>query len=244
MSRLLILFLLLLNVLFTFLMRNLIRFAQRIRHDPVHLDRFAPVMTPRRGVSTMIVIGDSRAEAWRIPYISNLQIINRGIGGESTKQVLHRVERHVLSLQPDIVLIQVGVNDLWRLGVFDSAERTQIIHNVQQAIQQLVCRVSGQSQVILTTIIPLGNPPIWEKLWGSAETSRAIAAINQYVHTLASDTVIIFDTAPILTSDGETVAKRFQADYLHLNQAGYEQLNEQLMPLVETVLLKEKRSRE
>ncbi len=44
---------------------------------------------------------------------AELEILNRGVGGERTQDLLARVERDVVAEKPDIVFLQVGVNDVW-----------------------------------------------------------------------------------------------------------------------------------
>lgn len=40
-----------------------------------------------------------------------LTVVNQGIGGERTDQVLHRLEKDILSLRPDLVTVMYGTND-------------------------------------------------------------------------------------------------------------------------------------
>ena len=40
-------------------------------------------------------------------------ILNRGVGGDRTEQLLARVQTDVVSEQPDAVILQVGINDAW-----------------------------------------------------------------------------------------------------------------------------------
>ena len=43
-----------------------------------------------------------------------LTIENRGIGGDSTRDLKWRWNRDCIALEPDIVSIMIGINDLWR----------------------------------------------------------------------------------------------------------------------------------
>jgi lysophospholipase L1-like esterase len=55
----------------------------------------------------------------------NLSIENRGIGGDSTRDLMDRWQEDCLDLNPDIVSIMIGINDLWRKygDSIDSLER-------------------------------------------------------------------------------------------------------------------------
>ena len=49
----------------------------------------------------------------RYPHL-NLNIINRGIGGNTIRDLKIRWERDCIGLKPDVLSILIGINDLWR----------------------------------------------------------------------------------------------------------------------------------
>ncbi len=53
-----------------------------------------------------------------------LRIINKGIGGNRTTDILNRMEQDHLSFKPDVISIMIGINDVWRR--FDSPDTVQI----------------------------------------------------------------------------------------------------------------------
>lgn len=44
----------------------------------------------------------------------HITTINSGIGGETSKDILKRIDRDVLSFNPDLVIITIGGNDTWK----------------------------------------------------------------------------------------------------------------------------------
>ena len=40
------------------------------------------------------------------------QVINAGVGGNTTKDLLVRIDRDVIDLNPDLVIVMVGTNDM------------------------------------------------------------------------------------------------------------------------------------
>ncbi len=46
------------------------------------------------------------------------EILNRGVGGDRTAELLARVQTDVLDEHPDVVALQVGVNDVWHRFLF------------------------------------------------------------------------------------------------------------------------------
>ena len=86
--------------------------------------------------------------------------------------------------------------------------------------------------VVLTTVFPLGKVPIEYRLFWSDEVALAVDEVNAFTHSLEGEGVIIFDAFSIL-ADGEGMLRaEFSHDFLHLNPAGYQALNNQLTPLL------------
>ncbi len=44
---------------------------------------------------------------------AELEILNRGVGGDRTAELLARVQKDVVAEKPDIVVLAIGVNDVW-----------------------------------------------------------------------------------------------------------------------------------
>ncbi len=42
-----------------------------------------------------------------------LEFVNRGVGGDRTAELLARVDEDVVAERPDVVVLQVGINDVW-----------------------------------------------------------------------------------------------------------------------------------
>ena len=50
-----------------------------------------------------------------ISFQCDIEIINKGIGGNNTRDLISRVEKDVISEKPDIVIMMVGTNDMFWL---------------------------------------------------------------------------------------------------------------------------------
>jgi len=177
----------------------------------------------------VLFLGDSRAAAWPAPAQSDdFTFVNRGISAQTTAQVLRRYPYHVQGLEPDTVVLEVGINDLKAIPLFPG-QRAAIVAECKANIQQIVALSTGQgARVILATIFPLGRIPPQRRPFWSDEVAPAIAEVNRYLATLASDDVQLFDAAAILSNRQGTVDPRYSHDFLHLNRAGYDALNREL----------------
>ncbi len=181
----------------------------------------------------VIFFGDSRALAWIPPTeFDDFIFFNRGISGQTTVQVLGRLNQHIKLLSPDIMIIQVGVNDLKNIQLFPEKKEI-IISECKSNIEQIV-RQSRQlgAVVILTTIFPIAEVPLERKFVWSPDVVIGIKEVNDFIYSLENEDVIIFDTADILVNQEGKVREEYSRDFLHLNRAGYKALNEKLMPIL------------
>ena len=193
--------------------------------DPLGLSSY-PSSAEQTQQPVIVFYGDSRAETWPAPdQIKNATIINRGIGGQTTAQVLGRFQQHVASLKPKIIVIQVGVNDLKAIPLFPE-QKEMIIRNCQTNIGQIVKNsLDTGAKVVVTTIFPLGKLPIDRRPFWSDDVAIAINDVNDYIKTLAGDRVIVFDSSQVLANSQGIVDPKYSQDFLHINSEGYAALN-------------------
>lgn len=94
--------------------------AARRAADPNQTARYASdnSKVPAPGKDPRIVFtGDSITERWRLnEYFPGQDLINRGISGQTSTQILARFEQDVVALHPKAVVILAGTNDL-ALGI-------------------------------------------------------------------------------------------------------------------------------
>ena len=146
------------------------------RLDPLGLSTYAsePSEQVEADQQTAVFLGDSRAVQWPSPQHESIQFLNRGIGAQTTAQVLHRHPAHVSPLKADFVIIQVGINDLKTLRLFPNSQE-QIIHQTKENITQLAALAATDgSQVILTSVIPVRDVRPRRRPFWSPRTETAV----------------------------------------------------------------------
>ncbi|HKP63958.1 MAG TPA: GDSL-type esterase/lipase family protein [Polyangiales bacterium] len=231
--RLLIACSLALNALLAFGVLHFMRAEQALRIDPFELDHWAadPLSPqPPAGLRRVIIFGDSRARQWLKPTAADgFEFVNRGVGLQTSAQVLGRFDRDLKRLSPSVVVLQLGVNDL-KASATETASEQQILRRCQDNIAQLVQRSVGLgAHVVLSTIFSLGGLPWLRALYIPSETSQRVQYVNQFVRGLGSPHVSILDTQRILDDVHGSVRSEYRSDFLHLNAAGYDALNLELM---------------
>jgi lysophospholipase L1-like esterase len=210
------------------------RELNQTRLDPLGLDHYPINSSPEVSSSQSRIVfwGDSRAASWSPPDTRQYKFINRGINGQTSSQTSQRFAEHIRSLKPDIVIIQVGINDLKTIALFPE-RKAEIIANCQANIKRMVddSRKLG-AVVIITTVFPVGEVSLERKLLWSDQINPAIKEVNAYIETLAEEKTIVFDAFAVLADEQGMVLKQYRADELHLNEKGYAALNQKLLPIL------------
>ncbi len=187
-----------------------------------------------RAARRVVFYGDSRAAQWPAPRIERYEFINRGIGAQTSAQVLGRFAAHIAPLKPDVLVVQVCINDLKAIGIFAEQEAA-IIEQCKQHLRGIVAaaRANGIRQIVLTTVFPTtGDVPVARRMVWSGRIDIAANALNEDVRTWSASDVVILDAAQLLSNDAGQLRRDYSVDLLHLNEAGYRVLNEALVKLL------------
>jgi lysophospholipase L1-like esterase len=204
------------------------------RLDPLGLSYYSDQrVSPDPERNRVVFFGDSRAADWPEPAsLDNFEFINRGIGAQTSAQAVERFEAHVTPLRPQVIVVQVCINDLKTIPLFPELQET-IVANCRRNIERMVAEARAlKARVILTTIFPPGELSFERRLFWSDEVTEAIEDVNRFMATLQAEDVIIFDAAAVLADDQGKVQKIYSRDSLHLTEAGYAVLNKELTPLL------------
>ncbi|MDM8557425.1 GDSL-type esterase/lipase family protein [Candidatus Parabeggiatoa sp. HSG14] len=183
---------------------------------------------PEKKQKRVVFFGDSRIAQWKnIPNLEKIEWINRGISGETTAQLRVRFEQDVLALNPDVVVLQLGINDLVTIGVVPRRENI-IVQQCQDNLKFFVeALVERNIEVILLSIIPPASPgiarlPVW-----SERIEKSVEKINQYWLDLTpTEQLHVVDTTKVLKNEQGQWHDNVNKDTLHLTRLGYRYLNQ------------------
>ena len=165
----------------------------------------------------IIFMGDSITEEWgRImpEFFSNKLYINRGIGGQTTPQMLIRFRQDVIDLNPEAVVILAGTNDI--AGNTGPSSVKMIIDNLMSMAEI----ASKQNiQVFMSSILPVFRYP-WNK--SIIEPFKKIAEINNFMKDFSNREKLVYvDYHSHMVDSRPGLKLELTTDEVHLNQAGY-----------------------
>jgi lysophospholipase L1-like esterase len=190
-------------------------------------------LPPRGQKLRVVLIGDSRIARWPTSALDDrVEVINRGIGGETLAQMAHRYERDAIALKPDVIFIQSGGNDLVAATFMDNGAGRAVVGQTAETLLRLTAEgAASGAQVLLTTIIPAARPellrlPVWNE-----SLRDDVAKVNSELRrsALPAKARLIDLSAALAGGDDRLLPDEFRLDAVHLNQAGYDRLTEFLL---------------
>jgi lysophospholipase L1-like esterase len=153
-----------------------------------------------------IFLGDSQIEQceWS-ELLPACRCANRGIGNESTKGLLLRLNALPESGHRKIIFLQIGVND-----VLAGAHSDEILKNYNQILENLISR---HYRVIPTLVFPLRYFP---------DKNEKISMLNSGIRDLAEKKHLDCIDLNSHFLEGNKLSKNYTTDGVHLNAAGYQ----------------------
>jgi platelet-activating factor acetylhydrolase IB subunit beta/gamma len=155
----------------------------------------------------LILLGDSLAQNWDTKMFQPLSVVNLGIAGDKTENVLWRLESTEWSkLRPRAVFIMLGTNNL------PDNNPCAIIAGLKKVIQR-VESTWPRAQIILLEITPRGQ--------GFLAYNESRIEINTAMHKVRDIETINVD-AEITCGREIEACPNYLPDNLHFSGAGYE----------------------
>ncbi|MGE0465633.1 MAG: GDSL-type esterase/lipase family protein [Steroidobacteraceae bacterium] len=189
------------------------------------------------GPRSLVILGASYAMGWGTPTLPGYdRVINRGVGGEETGDMLKRFAPDVVATKPDAVLIWGHVNNISRSSP-DKLEATKSAARAHYAAMLQQARAAG-IEVIFATEVPWTEPDGFLDIirgWiGSLRGKQSYAArvsghvheLNDYLRDLASrEGCRLLDFERVFANENGTRRNEFAADDgSHISDAGYQAL--------------------
>ncbi|UJR21410.1 hypothetical protein I4U23_024499 [Adineta vaga] len=140
---------------------------------------------------------------------TRMNLINRGFGGSTLKQCYQQFKRIILPLEPRILFIYAGENDI------SSGETSANIHLIFRQLISMIRRFFPSLPIAYISIKP--SPSRFDKIQQVNQTNYLIQNDIQTMHHVSY--IDIFNE--MLTADGKPRKELFIEDNLHMNEQGY-----------------------
>ncbi|HET6254509.1 MAG TPA: GDSL-type esterase/lipase family protein [Puia sp.] len=151
---------------------------------------------------------------------SDYDLIGAGIGGNKVYDLYLRMDDDVLALNPDIVFIFVGVNDVWHKALFATGTDAEKFEKFYTAIINKC--LDRHIRLYLVTPAVIGEKTDYTNQQdGDLNAySQIIRNLAQKFHTGLVDLREIFHTYELKNNPGNKESGILTVDRVHLNDAG------------------------
>ena len=171
---------------------------------------------PAEGDQRVVFMGNSITEGWPNAdpeYFANPSYINRGISGQTTPQMLLRFRADVIDLQPKVVIILAGTNDI--AGNTGPISLEEIRDNIISMSE--LAKANG-IVVIISSVLP-AHDYVWRP---GLEPNIKIPKLNAMLEEYASTNGIIYlDYFSAMVDDRNGLPSELAEDGVHPTIEGY-----------------------
>jgi lysophospholipase L1-like esterase len=216
------------------------QFNDRMLKDFPWLARFKEadlaLAAPAVGENRVVFMGDSITEGWHFdaPEIGfpGKPYINRGISGQTTPQMLDRFRQDVVKLQPKVVVILGGINDV--AGNTGPMTLEQTEDNLA-SMSELAA--ANHIRVVLCSVLPAFDFP-WHP---GLVPAPKVLALNQWIKAYAAEHGHVYvDYHAAMKDSRDGLPATLSYDGVHPLPAGYAVMK----PLVEAGIEKALKDRD
>jgi acyl-CoA thioesterase I len=178
----------------------------------------SPIEAPPHGSGDV----ESQYAYWLIKAQPDWDVRNRGVNGERSDQIRARFDRDVVSVQPALVVIVAGVNDIYQGRTAESVERQlQEMYDAARAARIVV---------IAGTILPFNT--------ATADQNARMRVVNAWIEDYAAQhaDILSCDTRAAVAAPDEPDCLASTPDGLHPSVEGYRSMARALEAAIRTAL--------
>ena len=197
--------------------------AQRLHHlltDWAGLTRYgsdnAELHAPKPGENRVVFFGDEITENWgkgEAQFFPGKPYLNRGIAQQTTPQMLVRFRQDVIDLQPKVVIIQAGTNDL--ASVTGPSTEGMMGENFMSMVE--LARLHD-IRVVLASVTPVCD---CFKNQTALRPQGKIISLNGWIKDYAAKSGSVYLNYYSALADGRNFKKELTVDGVLPNEEGY-----------------------
>lgn len=171
-----------------------------------------------------VFMGNSITELWAQydpEFFAKNNFVGRGISGQTTAEMLVRFRQDVIALNPRVVVIMAGINDIALNNGYIAHEN--ILGNI---VSMCELAKAHDIKVILCSVTPCAQFR-WRKELQPAEPIREL---NKMIRAYAEENKIYYlDYHSALTTEEGGLPEKWTFDGCHLNLECYRAINEPMV---------------
>ena len=194
---------------------------ERLFRDWAALNRYgsenSEIPPPAADENRVVFLGDQITEFWgrgSEQFFRGRPYFNRGIADQTTAQMLVRFRQDVISLQPRVVVIQGGGNDL--TGMFGVGTEGTIAENIRSMSE--LAKING-IKVVLASVTPVCD--CMAAVQTAVRPQGKIISLNGWIREYAAESGAVYLNYYAALVNGRDFKKELTIDGMLPNDAGY-----------------------
>ena len=176
----------------------------------------AELSAPTENEHRVVFMGNSITEGWSNAdpdFFTDHPYINRGISGQTTPQMVLRFQQDVVQLEPKIVVILAGTNDI--AGNTGPMTLEEIRDNMLSMVQ---LAKANNIFPIVCSVLPAYDYP-WRP---GLQPNIKIPKLNTMLQKMADEQGVLYlDYFSAMADDRNGLPKALTTDEVHLTKEGY-----------------------
>jgi len=202
-------------------------FGQLLRYREAN----AALPAPAPGEDRVVFFGDSITDIWKLAdYFPGKPYVNRGIGGQTTPQMLVRFRQDVIDLQPRVIVMLAGTNDI--AGNTGPMRNEDIEANYASMAE--LARVHW-IRMVFASVLPVHNYTDKSKDFFAQRPQARILELNTWLKDYcAKNNLVYLDYFSAMVDEQGMMKKVLADDGLHPNAEGFKIM----APLAEAAIQK------
>jgi lysophospholipase L1-like esterase len=185
----------------------------------------------------VVVIGASYAKGWSAEELGGMAVVNKGINGEQSFEMLARFERDVIMLNPRAVIIWGFINDFFRSS---RADIDVTIKKTKDNIIRMIKEAKNHNIIpVLATEVTITGQDSWSERFAGVigwllgkesyqdYINKHVVAVNEWISEIAArNDYLVLDLKSVLADEKGVRKRKYAApDGSHISLEGYEAIN-------------------
>ncbi len=226
------------NVFFMYILTSLVILSNHVNAQMmINLNKYkeenSSLGLPKQGENRIVFMGNSITEDWKSlspNFFLENNYINRGIGGETSTQMLLRFRSDVINLKPSAVVILAGINDIAEnQGPISISDIARNIFFMSQLASE------NNIKVILCSVLPAYDFP-WRP---GLNPKDKVISLNDLIQKHAQEKSFEYvDYFSSMVDERKGLIKEYGNDEVHPNLEGYRVMESIIQKSINKVLNK------
>tara|TARA_B100001175_G_scaffold99409_1_gene84149 strand:+ start:657 stop:1343 length:687 start_codon:yes stop_codon:yes gene_type:complete len=226
------------NIFFIYILTSLVILSNYVTaQELINLNKYKEenlsLGLPKQGENRIVFMGNSITEGWKSlspNFFLDNNYVNRGIGGETSSQMLLRFRSDVINLKPSAVVILAGINDIAEnQGPISIPDIARNIFFMSQLASE------NNIKVILCSVLPAYDFPWRPGLNPKDKVLSLNDLIQKHVQENSFEYVDYFSS---MVDERKGLIKEYGNDEVHPNLEGYKVMESIIQKSINKVLNK------